>query len=149
MSLEQGNQLHELVHGFRELKRTFHQVVSKQAEKMGITDIQFYVLVELRKQPEISMSDLAVHLHLGNSTLSGIIDRMEKAGHVERKRSDVDRRSVTLHLTDEGREIEKATNLLYRKAMSRLNEIPSEDMTHLIRTFRSIINLLETEKEGE
>ncbi|WP_174704625.1 MarR family winged helix-turn-helix transcriptional regulator [Paenibacillus physcomitrellae] len=147
--MEQGSQLHELVQGFRELKRTFHQVVSKQAEKMGITGIQFYVLAALREQPEMSMSDLAERVHLGNSTLSGVIDRMEKAGYVERKRSELDRRTVTLHLTDKGREIERQTNLLYQKAMGRISEIPQEEITQLIRTFRSIINLFETEKEGE
>ncbi|ANS73916.1 hypothetical protein AWM70_04495 [Paenibacillus yonginensis] len=147
--MEQGNQLHELVQGFRELKRAFHQVVSKQAEKLGITGIQFYVLSALREQPELSMSDLAERVHLGNSTLSGVIDRMEKAGYVERKRSDLDRRTVTLHLTNEGREIEERTNLLYQKAMGKISDIPQEEITHLIRTFRSIINLLETEKEGE
>jgi DNA-binding MarR family transcriptional regulator len=149
MSSEQRSKFHDLIYGFRELKRTFHQIVSRQAEKAGITAIQFYALSALREQPELGMSELAEQLHLGNSSLSGVIDRMEKAGYVERKRSSTDRRSVTLHLTEEGREVEKRASLLFKEAISKLEVIPQEDINHLIRTFRSIIQLLEVEKEGE
>ncbi|WP_223066706.1 MarR family winged helix-turn-helix transcriptional regulator [Paenibacillus caui] len=147
--MEQRKIYHELFDTFRELRRSFHQVISKEAEKSCITAVQFHAMSALRKQPDIGMSELAEQLHLGNSTLSGVIDRMEKAGYVERRRSEVDRRTVTLQLTEEGREVEERTNQLYKQAISRLDAIPEEEFEHLIRTFRQMIHLLETEREGE
>lgn len=146
--MEQRSKIRELVYVFRELKRALHQVVSKQAEKEGTTDIQFYVLSALRRNPELGMSELAELLHLGNSTLSGVIDRMEKSGLVDRRRSAADRRAITLHLTKEGEAAEERISLLYNEAISRLDVIPEADLDHLMETLRLIISLIE-EKEGE
>lgn len=49
------------------------------------------------------MAELADHLGLERSTLSGLVDRAEKRGLVVRTRSSEDRRALDVALTDEGR----------------------------------------------
>lgn len=147
--MKQDSKYSEFVYVFRELKRTLHQAVTKQAEKVGITDIQFYVFYALQGKDELGMSELAEQLRLGNSTLSGIIDRMEKSGFVERRRSEEDRRSISIHLTEQGKVIAEKTKLLHRQVFSKLNTIPEEEWKSLVGKLQLIIKLIESEKEGD
>jgi DNA-binding MarR family transcriptional regulator len=45
------------------------------------------------------IQDLGLMLGLSNSTVSGLVDRLEEKGMVERRRSEEDRRSVYVHVT--------------------------------------------------
>ncbi|AWB44201.1 hypothetical protein DCC85_08240 [Paenibacillus sp. CAA11] len=146
--MESQDKIHMLIDSFREVKKASNQLLSRQAEQLGITRIQFMTLTALMKQPHIGLTELADSLRMGNSTMSGIINRLVKAGLVERKRVDTDRRSVALQLTEKGKEVEKQTYLLYSEALSALSDIPDEDIDNLIAVHRQIINKLEKEREG-
>ena len=51
------------------------------------------------------MGELAQHMHCDNSNITGIVDRLEERGLVERRAAKGDRRVKLVALTDEGREI--------------------------------------------
>jgi DNA-binding MarR family transcriptional regulator len=70
----------------------------------NLTPPQFFVLAALWLGDGIGMSELGSRVHLDSSTLTGIIDRMERNGYVERRQNPEDRRSVLLFLTDKARE---------------------------------------------
>ena len=73
-------------------------------EQHGLTMADYEILVRLSESPDrrIRMSDLA-HLTLSSrSRLSHQIDRMEKAGLVERQACEDDRRGSFTVLTDKG-----------------------------------------------
>ena len=68
------------------------------------SDLQALVAVmtaELRRAP-LNPSDLRRVLGLSSAGTSYVIDRLERAGHVVRERSDEDRRVVRLRYTDQG-----------------------------------------------
>ncbi|QCV96078.1 MarR family winged helix-turn-helix transcriptional regulator [Acidipropionibacterium acidipropionici] len=71
----------------------------------GITYQQFLVLVELNLAGRQSPTHLADALHLDCSSVSGLLNRMERSGLVERIRDDKDRRAVSVAATDRSREI--------------------------------------------
>jgi DNA-binding MarR family transcriptional regulator len=71
--------------------------------RYGITAAQLQLLKLLEKAGDHTHSELSERLYLRGSTVSGIIDRLEKRGLVRRKRSRVDRRLVRVGLSDEGR----------------------------------------------
>ena len=52
---------------------------------------------------DLSLSELSERIRAQNSTVTGIIDRMEREGLVVRARSNEDRRVVNIKLTDKGR----------------------------------------------
>jgi DNA-binding MarR family transcriptional regulator len=56
---------------------------------------------------DLSLSELSERIRAGNSTVSGIIDRMEREELVRRVRSKEDRRVVHIKLTEKGRELAK------------------------------------------
>jgi len=55
----------------------------------------------------MKMSDISEKLGLSNSTVSGIIDRLEQRDIVKRVRSEEDRRVVYVHLSDKAEELFK------------------------------------------
>ncbi|MGG6311301.1 MarR family winged helix-turn-helix transcriptional regulator [Paenibacillus macerans] len=131
---------------FREVKRAFYRLLSKQAEGFGITGIQFMALKTIEANPQTGVTELADLLRMGNSTVSGIVDRLVKAGLVERKRLDTDRRNVILKITDQGREIYRLIDIRYTKVISIVLEA-EEDIDHLLLTHRKIIASLEKVRE--
>jgi DNA-binding MarR family transcriptional regulator len=70
--------------------------------RYGITAAQLQLLKLLEKQGDLTHSELSERLYLRGSTVSGIIDRLEKRDLVKRSRSKVDRRLVRVGLSDEG-----------------------------------------------
>jgi DNA-binding MarR family transcriptional regulator len=56
----------------------------------------------VKRSPGLSLAELAAEEGISPPALSGHVDRLERAGLIERLRSTDDRRRVGLRLTDEG-----------------------------------------------
>jgi DNA-binding MarR family transcriptional regulator len=66
---------------------------------------QLGALKALDPERPVAMSELAGILGCDNSNVTGIVDRLEYRGLVERRPAEHDRRVKLLALTDEGREL--------------------------------------------
>lgn len=64
--------------------------------------VHLHVLTVLQVRGPLPMSKLADELDVSVASLTGIIDRMEARGLVERRREPDDRRVVLVHRTDAG-----------------------------------------------
>ena len=71
----------------------------------GVTGPQLWALRTIEEARGLTTGELAERLYLHISTVSGILDRLEKNRWVERRRSDADRRVVRLVVTRKGRAI--------------------------------------------
>jgi DNA-binding MarR family transcriptional regulator len=67
--------------------------------------VHLYVLTVLEAHGHMPMSKLADTLDVSVASLTGIIDRMEDRGLVERRREPDDRRVILVHTTDAGRAV--------------------------------------------
>jgi DNA-binding MarR family transcriptional regulator len=74
----------------------------RETEQLGITARQATLLWLVKRSPGLSLAELAAEEGISPSALSGHVDRLERAGLIERVRSTDDRRRVGLRLTDEG-----------------------------------------------
>jgi DNA-binding MarR family transcriptional regulator len=74
----------------------------KETEQMGVTSRQVTLLWLIRRNPGLSLRELAAEERISAPALSGHVDRLERAGLLERVRSADDRRRVGLALTPEG-----------------------------------------------
>ena len=77
----------------------------KETEQLGITARQATLLWLVKRSPGLSLAELAAEEGISPPALSGHVDRLERAGLIERLRSTDDRRRVGLRLTDEGARI--------------------------------------------
>jgi len=77
----------------------------KETEQLGITSRQATLLWLVKRSPGLSLAELAAEEGISAPAMSGHVDRLERAGLLERVRSSDDRRRVGLSLTDDGERI--------------------------------------------
>ena len=84
---------------------------------LGLTYTQYLVFLVLWEQDGIPVGEICEKLMLDNGTVSPLLKKMEVAGYVERKRSQIDERVVEVTLTEAGRALqEKAKDVPLRVA---------------------------------
>jgi len=71
----------------------------------GLTSPQYFVFNALWMGDGVTVGELGERVSLDSSTLTGIIDRMERNGYVERRPNPDDRRSVLVFLTSKAQEL--------------------------------------------
>ena len=72
------------------------------------------ILDHLDTQPPLTLSSLAKHLDVTQSTISLQIDKLQRAGYVLRLRDTQDRRRVSVVLTPRGKRIKEQNSVLDR-----------------------------------
>jgi len=90
------------------LRRTTDAVsryVETELGEWGVTTAQYGVLLHLLKGEPLSLTDLSGRIFRSNSTLTSLIDRMERDGLVARVAHENDRRVTTVELTPRGKEL--------------------------------------------
>lgn len=133
----------QILHSFREIQQIYYRLLSKVAHQHGITPQQFMVLRTLALNPEMKLADLSDELHLGNSTTSGIVDRMVEAELVTRERSHADRRSVTLKLSEKGEQIWRELTERKMEWITPFMQMSAEDQLALLRIHKQFAHILQ------
>ena len=83
-----------------ETARLIRREANKRAAVLGATKAQWRVLARLNRAGDaVRQIELAEALDIEPITLCRMIDRLEEAGLVERRRDDSDRRAWRIHLT--------------------------------------------------
>ena len=85
--------------------RRVYDYYDQRLSKFDLTPSQFFVFNALCMGDGITVGEIGERVHLDNSTLTGIIDRMERSGYVERRPNPDDRRSVLVNLTEKAKEL--------------------------------------------
>src|SRR5947209_1016191 len=73
-------------------------------ESHSLTPSQLFLLRQLWLEDGLPLRDLGVRAQLDATSTTWLVDQLERAGMVERKRNDPDRRIVRAWLTDAGRQ---------------------------------------------
>jgi DNA-binding MarR family transcriptional regulator len=125
--------LETLVYLYTESRRVTKEV----ARQHGLTGPQVTAIKVLENFGALSLTDLSARMSSTNSTMTGIADRMERDGLVERIRSETDRRVVQIALTERGRalaaQIPVASMALFADALRSLDERDRRDLTRILR----------------
>jgi DNA-binding MarR family transcriptional regulator len=106
-------------------------------EGLGLTYLQYVVLVALYEKDDQTVSALGEKMFLDSSTLTPLLKRLETMGHITRQRDPNDERVVRLRMTPKGRKVrEKALDFreqLVKKMGLSANEFRSlrEDLVKL------------------
>ena len=123
------------------------RITKEVARRAELTGPQLTVVKMLETVGELSLSDLSDRIRAQNSTVTGIIDRMEREGLVVRARSTEDKRVVRIRLTEKGeriaREIPVEPMEIFRSALAGLTLAETRDLlrilTKLARRVQSIV----------
>ncbi len=116
--------------------RLVQRRLSAKLAPHGVTPPQWGVLVALWEQDGLSLSELARRSFFDGPTMTGIVDRLEHAGLVERRRDSQDRRVISVYLTDAGRALQRSLPALAeetnREAIAGLSEAQVRDLAQTL-----------------
>lgn len=112
-----------------------------------ITPPQFNALVTIIRHDDLTMGSLCRHLFLASSTVTDLIDRMERNGLVERVRDSRDRRVIRLRARSRGRAMLREVMRARLEYLSEiLNEFSEEQVEELECSLDRLYQLM-TERE--
>ncbi len=109
-------------------------------EQLGITYPQYLVLLVLWEKDHQPVNDIAKRLLLETNTVTPLLQRMEKAGLIDRKRGEKDTRQRIVSLTDRAiRMREEAIDIPANLSMEIARFVPIDDLTALIPVLDKLI----------
>ena len=133
---EEQSDLDAVVEAIVYLYTESRRVTKDVAGRFGLTGPQLAVIKMLEPVGKLSLSELSWKIKARNSTVTGIIDRMEREGLVERRRSERDRRVINIVLTKKGSalasEIDVEPVQIFRRVLSELSARDAAELRRIL-----------------
>src|SRR5262245_19692617 len=131
------------------------RITKELARRADLTGPQLTVVKMLEQIGELSLSELSERIRAQNSTVTGIIDRMEREALVTRERSKEDRRVVFIRLTPKGKKLAEDIPVepweIFRGALESLTASEVRDLVKILgkvaRRVRQTVH--DTEARGD
>ena len=112
------------------------RITKELARRAELTGPQLTVVKMLEQIGDLSLSELSERIRAQNSTVTGIIDRMERENLVTRERSKEDRRVVFIRLTAKGRKLAEEIPVepmeIFRSALESLTATEVRDLLRIL-----------------
>jgi len=122
--------------------------VGDRLREIGLSVPQCDVLSTLTEEGGVSQQALAKRLYVTKGNISGLLDRLETAGLVERRSTANDRRQYEIHLTEAGKEAADKAIAIQHGVISRtLGRMKPDDLEQLERLIVSLRDILRAEAD--
>lgn len=136
----------EIMQSLRRIFKTIQDYSHEVANKFGITGPQLWTLKTIYQNGSLSLGDLSQRMYLHPSTISGVIDRLEKKGYVLRDRDQKDRRVVKVDLTSKGnRLVKKVPNPVQGRMIYGLSKLKKEELKHIYNSVQKLVEIVEAQ----
>ena len=133
---------------FTRLVRFFNQLMREQLMCGPVTVQQCYTLEALIEGP-LSMKELAGEVALHQSTLTRVVEKLERQNLVRRTRKSDNQRSVEVNLTEAGKQTYAVLNAAGSQMISDLLDlIPRERREAIVEAIEALANLLNPNNEA-
>ncbi len=129
----------------RKIIREFDLYSRRLKNKAGLTAPQLVCLKYIMNNEPATITEIAKSIHLSNSTVLGIIDRLEAKNYIRRERSTEDRRLVNLILLEKGKTLLSGLSDELRNPLTlslvRMSQPEREEVDRALRTITDNIKL--------
>lgn len=138
------NDSRRILESIRRLVRLLRVSDRAAQTSAGLSAAQLFVLAELGKTPEQSLSDLAERTRTDQSSVSVVVSRLADAGFVARQRHAADARRLVLTLTRSGRAaLQKAPPVAQEQLIDVIDALPARERAAFAETFEKILATLD------
>jgi DNA-binding MarR family transcriptional regulator len=111
---------------------------------LNCTKNEVFVLMLLYRQSDVNMTQIAEYLNAPLNTTTGIVSRMEKKDMVRRLRSELDKRVVTIELTEFGhRQMSEILGMFVHYGKMVMTALKAEEIALMANVVGKIIALLQ------
>ncbi len=143
-SVEEVSKAVKVVQLMKKVMGSIKHRMGNHFKEMNLTGPQGMLMGTLVHHGEMKVSELSEKLDLSNSTVSGMIDRLENQGLIERTRSKEDRRVVYVKVTDEFKKCSKEhfeqVNRLIEQMMSKATPEELDIILEGMNTLEKVVN---------
>jgi len=139
----------EILIKIRKIVRSINLESKKIQKEHGVSIPQVLCLSFLNNSRnfQATQNDIRKFLNLNSSTISGIINRLEKKGLVARLPKSGDKRVVNIALTSKGEHIhKKIPPLLHDQLNLKLKKLPVDKLIEVENSLDILVNLLDIEE---
>ena len=136
----------DIIYSIRRLMQAGELYSKELNKKYWISAAQLNCILALYENGPLSISQIARHIMVNSSTVTGIIDRLEQKDFVRRLRISEDRRVITIELTDAGKKLaENAPPPIQQKIIDGLKKLSENEIDQIAFALTQLTSMLDVE----
>ena len=136
----------DIIFSIRRLLQAKEIYTKELNKKYQVSSSQLNCILALYDYGPMPPSQIARHIMVNSSTVTGIIDRLEKKGLVERWRISHDRRVITIQLTEAGTKLaENAPPPIQQRVIDGLKNLPPKEMEKIVKSLNMLTGMLDVQ----
>ena len=144
MSIEHRTK--EIIFSIRKLMQAGEFYTKELNKKYKVSAPQLNCLLSLYENGPLPPSQIAKHIMVKSSTVTGIVDRLEQKGLVKRFRNSPDRRIITIELTGLGKNLAKnAPPPIQQKIIDGLKKLSKDELDPIIFSLTKLTDMLDVQ----
>jgi DNA-binding MarR family transcriptional regulator len=147
MNISRDVAIPEIMQSLRKIFKAIQNYSRQVSKEYGITGPQLWALKTISLSRKMSLGDLDKKNVPAPSTITGLIDVLERKSYVARVRDQRDRRVVKLELTSEGRRSAKrAPSPAQGKMIYGLKKLRKNEIQSVVESVQKLAEIMEAEK---
>ena len=136
----------EIIYQIRRLMQAGELYTKELSKTYQVSAPQLHCLLALYEHGPLPPSQIARHIMVKSSTVTGIIDRLEQKGLVTRLRDSPDRRVINIELTETGMRLaQNAPPPIQHKIVDGLKRLPEGEIEQIILSLSKLTRMLDVQ----
>jgi len=136
----------QIIFSIRRLVQASELYTKELNKKYQVSASQLNCILALYEFGPLPPSQIAKHMMVKSSTLTGVVDRLEKKGFAERMRNSPDRRVITIQLTEAGKKLaENAPPPIQQKIIDGLRQTENVKIEQIVLSLSTLTDMLDVQ----
>jgi len=141
-----SDQNKQIIFSIRRLIQASELYTKELNKKYQISSAQLNCILTLFEYGPLPLSKIANHMMVNSSTVTGVVDRLEKKGLAERMRNSPDRRVITIQLTEAGNALaQHAPPPIQQKIIDGLKKTDSAKKEQIVSSLNMLSAMLDVQ----
>ena len=141
-----SDQTKQIIFSIRRLIQASELYTKELNKKYQISAAQLNCILTLFEFGSLPPSKIADHMMVKSSTVTGVVDRLELKGLVERMRNSPDRRVITIQLTEAGKKLaQNAPPPIQQKIIDGLKKTEKAKIDQIVRSLNILTSMLDVQ----
>lgn len=136
----------QIIFSIRRLIQASELYTKELNRKYQISAAQLNCILTLYEYGPLPPSKIADHMMVKSSTVTGVVDRLENKGFVERMRNSPDRRVITIQLTETGKKLaQNAPPPIQQKIIDSLRQTEKAKIDQIVHCLNMLTDMLDVQ----
>lgn len=134
----------EIAQMWRQVNRQMRELARSTVDRHDLPPLAIPVIHHVRKEPGITVSELARKIGAAKSHISTLTDGLVRDGYLDKQSDPADQRLIRIYLTQSARELLSAHEDQWQAMWAAVfEELPEKDLEDLGRFLRNLLGAFE------